>query len=143
LHRELPSQNSNALGGGPQDVTKVIWSRHKGGVEDPLAHFRVSGIEGVRGTHNRNHEVTKPETPFRVKVMVISVGHVELRFAPCACSHKRNSRRTCGYKCEDSSWESKSHFDSKGRLRMILRPGGQAEPTEVGVLQPYIITIYS
>ena len=30
----------------------------------------------VRGTHIRIREVTKSETPFQVKVMVIVVGHV-------------------------------------------------------------------
>jgi hypothetical protein len=40
-------------------VTKVTWLRHKGGFKDPLSHFRVSGVKGVRGTHNRNHEVAK------------------------------------------------------------------------------------
>jgi hypothetical protein len=71
-------------------VTEVTWLRHKGGVKDPLAHFGVSGVKGVRGTHNRNREVMKPETPFRVKVVVTSVGHVEWRFVPSACLHRRN-----------------------------------------------------
>jgi hypothetical protein len=84
-------------------MTKVICSMHKGGAKDPLAHFGVLGIEGVWGNHKRNHEVMKPETPFQVKVMVISVCHVDLRFVPCACSHKCNSRTICGYKCEDSN----------------------------------------
>jgi hypothetical protein len=59
--------------------------RHKGGARKPLAHFGVSGIEGVRGTHIRNREVVKPKIPFRVKVVVTPVGHEELRVMPCAC----------------------------------------------------------
>jgi hypothetical protein len=63
-------------------LTEVIWLRHKAGAEDPLAHFRVSWIEGVRGTHNRNHEVMKPKIPFWLKAMVTLVGHMEWRFVP-------------------------------------------------------------
>jgi len=66
---------------------EVIWLIHKGEAEDPLAHFRASGIEGVRGTHNKDHEFTKPETPFWVNTVVTPVGHVEWRFAPCDCCH--------------------------------------------------------
>jgi hypothetical protein len=51
--------------------------------------FWVLGVEGVRGTHNKNREVAKPETPSRVKVVVMLVGHVEWRFTPSACSHRR------------------------------------------------------
>jgi hypothetical protein len=36
----------------------------------------------------------------------------------------------------DSNWESRSHFDS--RNRKIQRLGGQAEPTEVGVLRQVV-----
>jgi hypothetical protein len=78
------------LRGGIHDATKVTWLRHKGVDKDPLAHLWVSRVKGVRGTHNMNCEVMKHETPFWVKVVVTSVGHVEWRFAPSACSHRCN-----------------------------------------------------
>jgi hypothetical protein len=59
------------LGGGPQDLTEVIWLRHKGRDKNPLSLFGVSGIEGVKGTHNRNREAAKHEMPFQVKVLVM------------------------------------------------------------------------
>jgi hypothetical protein len=115
---------------------KVTSSEVKGGVKDPLALFGVSGIEGVRGTHIRDREVVKPEIPFRVKVVVTSVGHVGkslcLVLVRTGVTPKKDLwKHLC---VEDSCGESKSQSDSKGRLRTILRLGGQAEPAEVGVL---------
>jgi hypothetical protein len=51
-------------------VNEVTWMRHKREVKDPLAHFGVSGVKGVRGTHNTNCKSRNQKTPFRVKVMV-------------------------------------------------------------------------
>jgi hypothetical protein len=45
--------------------------------------------------------------------------------------------RTCGYTLACGRFpvgKSKSQYDSWGRLRMILIPGGRVEPTEVGGL---------
>jgi hypothetical protein len=72
----------------PKVRLEVIWLRHKEVAKDMLSLFGLSGVKGVRGTHNRNHEVAKPETPVWVKVVVTLVGHVEWRFVPCSCSHK-------------------------------------------------------
>jgi hypothetical protein len=48
-------------------VTEVTWLRHKGGVKYLLAHFGVLRVKGVRGTHNRNREVTKFENTLSSK----------------------------------------------------------------------------
>jgi hypothetical protein len=45
----------------PQDVTEARSLRHKGGVKDSLAHFGVSGVKGVRVSHNKNHKFMKFE----------------------------------------------------------------------------------
>jgi hypothetical protein len=79
----------------------------------------------------------KPEIPFRVKAVVISVGHMgkslRLVLVRTGVTPKKDLwKHLC---VEDSCGESKSQLDSKGRLRTILRPGGQAEPAEVGVLR--------
>jgi hypothetical protein len=57
---------------------------------DLSSFFEVLGVEGVIGTHNRNREVTKRETPSWVKVVLTLVGHVEWRFMHSACLHMRN-----------------------------------------------------
>jgi hypothetical protein len=82
----------------------------------------------------------KPEIPFREKVVVTSVGHVGkslcLVLVRTGVTPKKDLwKHLC---VEDSCGESKSQSDSKGRLRMILRPGGQAEPAEVGVLRQVV-----
>jgi hypothetical protein len=86
-------------------LTKVIWLRHKGGVEDSLAHFGVSGIKGVKGTCNRNCKVMNTETPFQVKVVVTLVGHVEWRFKPSVVHMSITYKADlCIYFHDDSSW---------------------------------------
>jgi hypothetical protein len=61
---------------GPQVLVEGHIKKSQGRSQRPVSLFGVSGIEGVRGTHIRDREVVKPEIPFRVKVVVTSVGHV-------------------------------------------------------------------
>ena len=60
---------------GPRFELKVTPSEVKRGASEPLSIFRFLGIEGVRGTHIRDHEVMKLEIPFQVKTLVTLVGH--------------------------------------------------------------------
>jgi hypothetical protein len=116
--------------------------------EDPKFCYpfsRVSGIDGVRGTHIRNREVAKPKIPFWVKIVVTSFGHMgkSSRLVPVhtgVTPKKDLWKHLC---VEDSCGESKSQSDSKGRLRMILRSGDQAEPVEVGVLRHVSVRSHS
>jgi hypothetical protein len=73
-HRELKSREIlTCLEVAPGTCLEVTWLKHKGECKDPLAHFEVSRVEGVRGTHKRKHEVMKSETPFQDKSMVMLV----------------------------------------------------------------------
>jgi hypothetical protein len=67
-----------------------IWWRHNGGVSGWIAHFRVSRIERVRGTHNIKHKVVKSETPFWVKSVVMVVITQNRGSRLSACSRGRN-----------------------------------------------------
>jgi hypothetical protein len=71
-----------------------------------------------------------------VKVVVTSVGHVGKRFVPSACSQGVTPKKDLWlYLCVKIPVGIKESFRLKGRLRTILRLGGQAEPAEVGVLR--------
>jgi hypothetical protein len=54
------SRNPDALGGGPQDVTEVTWSKHKGGTSGPIILFR--GFGNLRSQRDPQQKLLSHET---------------------------------------------------------------------------------
>jgi hypothetical protein len=129
---------------GPQVlVGGHIREKSKGGVRDPLSFsgFRIEETGGLTSgiTKSRNPNTLSGEgcghisdhvgESWRLVLVCTGITHKDLWIHTSVC--------------EISVGKSKSQSDSRGRLRMILRPGGHAEPAEVGVLRQSGIRAYN